>query len=43
MCGSATTPYAEDLKKRLRKCRGADGVVIEERFLGPEELAQVCV
>lgn len=40
MIGAATTPYAEELKQRLRDgCRAA---VVEQRFLGPSELAAVC-
>lgn len=39
MIGSATTPYAEELKRRLRESCGA--AVVEQRFLGPSELAAV--
>ncbi|KAK9817271.1 hypothetical protein WJX72_012093 [[Myrmecia] bisecta] len=39
LCGSATTAYAADLKARLRAAEPSS--VIEERFLGPQELAQI--
>jgi hypothetical protein len=38
-CGSATTPYAQGLKDRLRAACSSS--VIEERFLGAADLAQV--
>ena len=40
LCGAATTPYAEALRERLRAA--AQDAVIERRFLGPVELAEVC-
>ncbi len=39
LCGSASTLYAESLKARLRSA--APGCVVEERFLGPEDLANI--
>ncbi|CAL8468103.1 g7642 [Coccomyxa elongata] len=39
MCGSATGPYADGLKARLRAA--APDAVVEERFLGPADLARI--
>ena len=39
LCGAAQTPYAEAQRERLRAA--VPDAVIERRFLGPAELAQV--
>ncbi|BDA42205.1 hypothetical protein COCOBI_03-0920 [Coccomyxa sp. Obi] len=39
MCGSASGPYADGLKARLRAA--VPDAVIEERFLGPADLARI--
>jgi len=39
LCGAATTPYAEAQRDGLRAA--APDAVVERRFLGPAELAQV--
>ena len=39
LCGAATTPYAEAQRNGLRAA--APDAVVERRFLGPAELAQV--